>query len=297
MELKQLEYFMAIAKYGSFTKAASILCVAQPALSQSIKNLENELGVKLFDRVSKGVVLNKAGLLLVNELPPIMKSIHVLPHKIKDIDEITKNTITIVLHAASVILTQCLVEYKRKNSKVIFKMFNDPNILHYDLLLDTLLPNERIDKENILFTEPLLLAVPISSPLADYDSIDLADTAREDYVCPDLFQPLRIVCDKYCRDAGFYPHVAFENTRVELVRDLICAGLGIGFWPQYSWKEVQTMSRSSKNAHKLIRINEPKCTRAIKIIKSPNLKTDSVAADFYNFLKNYYTVNELQQIM
>src|SRR5439155_14911929 len=61
MEIHQLEYLIAIAEEGSFTKAAERLLVAQPSLSQQIKKLEQEVGRPLFDRLPRGVVLTEAG--------------------------------------------------------------------------------------------------------------------------------------------------------------------------------------------------------------------------------------------
>ena len=61
MELLQLRYFLVAAKYEHMTKAAEVLRIAQPALSQSIKRLEQELGVPLFDREKRNFGLNDAG--------------------------------------------------------------------------------------------------------------------------------------------------------------------------------------------------------------------------------------------
>ena len=84
MELQQLQYFLVAAKYEHITKAANSLHIAQPALSQSIKRLEAELGVKLFDRKKGGITLSASGKLLVEELKPIMKSLDNLPKKLSE---------------------------------------------------------------------------------------------------------------------------------------------------------------------------------------------------------------------
>ncbi|WP_326810041.1 LysR family transcriptional regulator [Streptomyces scopuliridis] len=61
MDARQLEYFLAIVEHGGFSKAAAALHVAQPSLSQAMANLEADLGVALFHRVGRGVVLSEAG--------------------------------------------------------------------------------------------------------------------------------------------------------------------------------------------------------------------------------------------
>ena len=61
MELLQLRYFCTVAHYQSVTRAAAELMISQPALSKSLRNLETELGVKLFDRTGRGIQLNSTG--------------------------------------------------------------------------------------------------------------------------------------------------------------------------------------------------------------------------------------------
>lgn len=75
MEIQQFRYFLAAARYENLTKAAEDLHIAQPALSQSIKRLETELGVSLFDRKNHRIELNEQGKLLKKRLIPILESI------------------------------------------------------------------------------------------------------------------------------------------------------------------------------------------------------------------------------
>ena len=106
MELQQLQYFLVAAKYEHITKAANSLHIAQPALSQSIKRLEMELGVKLFERKKGGIVLTNSGKLLVEELKPIMKSLDNLPKKLSDTARKQNQTIRLNVLAASVLVTK-----------------------------------------------------------------------------------------------------------------------------------------------------------------------------------------------
>ncbi|RBL65153.1 LysR family transcriptional regulator, partial [Pseudomonas sp. MWU13-2625] len=68
MEIRHVRYFLAIADSGSFTRAASELGIAQPALSQALNRMEKELGVRLFDRSRRGATLTPAGLAMVDDL-------------------------------------------------------------------------------------------------------------------------------------------------------------------------------------------------------------------------------------
>src|SRR6476469_5549333 len=64
MDLRQLEYVVAVVEHGGFTKAAAALHVAQPSLSQGVRGLERELGVELFERVGRSVAIDAAGRVL-----------------------------------------------------------------------------------------------------------------------------------------------------------------------------------------------------------------------------------------
>ena len=79
MELKQLRQFMVAARYEHFTRAAEVLQIAQPALTQSIRKLERELGVTLFHQEGRNVSLNSSGRLLQERLQPILSALDNLP--------------------------------------------------------------------------------------------------------------------------------------------------------------------------------------------------------------------------
>ena len=87
----------------------------------------------------------------------------------------------------------------------------------------------------VMLEEDLYLAVPTHSPYGDKDSINLADTRNAGYICLAGSRPIRQICNSYFSEADFVPNVIFESDTTESVRNLIAAGLGIGFWPQYSW--------------------------------------------------------------
>ena len=73
MELQQLKYFEVVAKYENMTRAAAELHIAQPAVSQSISRLEDELDTRLFDRKGKRISLNAQGRFLLERLPEMLR--------------------------------------------------------------------------------------------------------------------------------------------------------------------------------------------------------------------------------
>ena len=85
MELLQFRYFLEAARYENLTRAADELHIAQPALSQSIMRLENELGVTLFEKVGRGVTLTKAGKMFLEYANRILEDCNVAVDKMQEL--------------------------------------------------------------------------------------------------------------------------------------------------------------------------------------------------------------------
>lgn len=122
MELLQFRYFLEAARYENLTRAADELHIAQPALSQSIMRLENELGVKLFDRRNHHVYLNDQGKLLRKRLIPLMESIDSLKDELWESVCSSEKTISLNFFAASQFITNCIIAYKAEHPDVKFQV-------------------------------------------------------------------------------------------------------------------------------------------------------------------------------
>lgn len=282
MELQQLQYFLVAAQYEHITKAANSLHIAQPALSQSIKRLEAELGVKLFDRKKGGITLSDSGKVLVEELKPIMKSLDNLPKKLADTARKQHHTIHLNVLAASVLVTNCIIAYKAKQPDVNFQFIQNPLSMDYDLCITATLPRRAPAVNQIMLEEKFYLAVPASSPYAKFDEIDLAEVSEEGFIMMADTRPIRSICDQFCLQAGFAPDIVFESMNFESVRSLISAGLGVGFWPEYSWESAE----HSKNMV-LLPVKSPECKRDIIITHNEQFSDNPYVKDFHDFLIEY----------
>ena len=101
MELFQLKYFLAVAKYEHVTKAAESLHIAQPAVSQAIRHLEEEFDTPLFDRENRHITLNATGKMLQKRLTPIMAALDAIPDEIKEAAQQNQPVIHLNLRSAS----------------------------------------------------------------------------------------------------------------------------------------------------------------------------------------------------
>ena len=94
-------------------------------------------------------------------------------------------------------------------------------------------------------------------------------------------RPIRRICDRFCLEAGFAPHTVCETDNPESVRNLIAAGLGVGFWPEYSWGLLSSPQIC------LLPISPVECCRDIVIRFRPRSEEMKTATDFFCFLMDY----------
>ena len=276
MELLQLRYFLVAAQYQHMTKAAEHLQIAQPALSQAIHRLEAELGVPLFERKNRSIELNEEGKFLQKRLIPLLSSLDRLPEELRKGKEASTHTVHLRLLSASALITNKIIAYRNLRPDVNFQLYQTPGQEDdYDVCVtarraDTA-PKEN-DPATIMLEEDLYLAVPAHSP---YGSICLGGS-----------KPIRQISNSYFIDAGFSPHIIFESDTTESVRNLIAAGMGIGFWPACSWGPL-TSNFGSSPGHfpvKLLPITDQKCRRQIILTCSEKGKNSTIVKDFCNYL-------------
>ena len=96
MDVRQLTYFLAVVDHGGFTRAAEQLLIAQPSLSQTIKGLERELGVPLFHRIGRRVVLSEAGEELVGPARVVVRDLEAARSAVDDLRGVRSGRLDVV---------------------------------------------------------------------------------------------------------------------------------------------------------------------------------------------------------
>lgn len=283
MELSQIRYFLDAAQTQHITKSAERMHLAQPALTKSIHNLEKELGVPLFARRGRNIVLTQYGEYVRDKLQPLMNSLDRVPAELAHMAETENHTIRLSVLAASTIVTQAIIEYKKKYPNINFHVLQNPEQELFDIEITTnLFYNNKGNSDNLFIcTEKIFLAVPNTEKYQGRTSIDLAEVKDEGFISLFGSKQLRSICDKFCHHAGFEPNIIFESDSPFAVKNMIGANLGIGFWPEFTWGEI------SSSQAKLLEINNPICRRDI-LVSYKSIKTDHTYAEkFYEFLKGF----------
>lgn len=283
MELLQLRYFLAVAESEHMTNTAKQLHIAQPALTQSIHRLEQELGVSLFERAGRGIHLSPAGAYVRDRVKPAMETLENVVRDVQLFQQGEQGVVRVGVHAASGVAIDGIAAYSELNPHVSFEITQDERERHRDVIVTTITPRGSSTVENAVektpFSERIGIAVPAGSTLGDTAS--LADFASERFIALAGSRRFREVCDTFCAQRAFTPHIAFESDNPLVVKKMIGLGLGVGFWPDHSWGDLDPASC------RLVHLRETEFTRDVIVAKTSRCTPDSEAQRFYEFLLDY----------
>jgi len=243
MELQQLKYFREVAKREHVTRAAEKLFVSQSAISRAVSQLEEELGVPLFYRQGRAVVLSPYGRVFLEH---VTQALSILENGKRLLSEQTGKESGSVslgfLHSLGIEMVPRLIkEYRRKHPKIQFTLLvqRSGEMLMKELAAGSIdlcfsvpgMFGQSDVRWNHLLDEKLLIAMPKTHRLAARRSLSMKELSSEPFLALSPEHTLRIIFDKACADASFLPKIAFEGMDVATLRGLIGAGLGIALLP------------------------------------------------------------------
>jgi LysR family transcriptional regulator, hydrogen peroxide-inducible genes activator len=243
MEIHQLRYFCAVARNGTFTRAAEAERVAQPSLSQQILKLEAELGAKLFDRLSRSARLTAFGKAFLPNAERILRELSEAKTEIlemigKDKGEVTIGAIPTV---APYFLPPVLSTFFRQYSGIAVNVMEDttPMLLQQlqagtvDLVI-TALPLDGVDLLSIkLLQEPFFLVVPQSHFLSGRKMIKLEEVPKQSrFLLLKEGHCFRDSIIAACRKSGIAANVVFESGQFATILAMVAAGMGISAVPK-----------------------------------------------------------------
>ena len=190
------------------------------------------------------------------------------------------------MNAASIIVTQAIIEYSQINPDIIFNVSQERDSDLDDIVICSNMPQiETALSCHFSISERIFAAVPESNEkYKNRSTISLAELKDESFVCLMGSRQLRSICDQYCKTAGFTPKIIFESDNPTSVRNMIAARVGVGFWPEFSWGN----SKIDSAGVRLLEIKDPECTREIHITCSKEAIDNNRIAEFYEFLKHFF---------
>ncbi len=244
IELRHLRYFLAVVDTLHFTKAAKLLGIAQPPLSQQIKKLEELLGHPLFVRSTRGVRLTPAGTMLATRARDTLNRVNDDLAQVRRLGRGEEGTLTVGF-SGSVMFTnlpRAIQAYRRRYPKVELRLRELVTASQLTALLDRTIdlafmrdgdPTEGIEIGTLL-QERFIAVVPESHPLATKRDLRMRDLAHERFVLFGRHHGL-LAYDRTidaCRQAGFTPNIVQEAPQFPTVIRLVAAGIGVSLTPE-----------------------------------------------------------------
>ncbi|HEY9910154.1 MAG TPA: LysR family transcriptional regulator [Thermosynechococcaceae cyanobacterium] len=238
-----MHYFIAVAEELHFSRAAERLHISQPPLSQQIRDLEDELGVKLFERTKRHVQLTEAGKVFLERSYGVLVQLEQAIEATQRIGrgEVGRLAIGFVGSATYTVLPDILSAFRAQFPAVELRLHEltttqQIQALH-DKQVDVGIVRSAIIEPGLsvecILQESLVLALPATHPFSAQTKVSLSTLADESFILfPAKMGPIfyeQII--NMCQQAGFRPKVAQEAVQMQTIIGLVAAGLGIAFVP------------------------------------------------------------------
>ena len=245
--LRQIQYFVAVAEQGSVTRAAQNLSISQSSITEALKELENDLGVVLFERHPRGLSVTHNGHQFLRHATKILATVSDARTSFSGQENIPSGTLNIGVTSlvAGYVLSDLLARYRRACPGVEVSAIEDNGSYVEHLLvggeLDVAvmvisnLRDRMALQAEILETSPYRLWLPMGHPLDSADIISIADIAREPLIMLTVDE-IEENTGKLLTALGARPHVAFRTRSVEAVRSLVATGAGVALLPDLVYR-------------------------------------------------------------
>ena len=244
MELRQLEYFLMVSDLASFTRAAERLYVSQPAVTNAVRSLEEELGIQLLDRSQRKVTLTAEGKIFYRHIQNIMQGISTTLNEINDLKSHNRGHLTIgVTPLAGITSTsRLLAEFRAAYPNISISVAEHNvgqllELLHADKLdfafVFDLTEQERT-RLNILplACEELMVCCARRHALSRMNSVTLAELTEEPFILMETSCLFRQMLVKHFEEADSMPPVSMETMQVQLLKSLVAENAGISILPE-----------------------------------------------------------------
>lgn len=257
MDFNQVRYFLALAETLNFTKAAALCYVSQPALTQAIKRLEEELGGELINRVGRDTELTELGTKILEQFQIIDESRQTVKTTAKAVcaGEVAELQIGIMCTVGPRILSKLLADFQKKHESISLVLRDiTPAEIDVKLMageLDGVFCARHKEssaqlKNTFLFKEPMVIIFPEGHSYSAMDVVSVREVATQRYVD-------RVLCEfrddfiKLFQRENLHLDVAFSSQREDWIQNMVRDGVGVCILPRYSLLEPELDYRPVKD--------------------------------------------------
>ncbi len=236
MELLQLTYFCDAAQSEKFSATARKFMVPTSNISQSVKRLEKELSVELFEHYANRVRLSDAGRRFYEKASAALALLEEAKGDVRREGECISGEIRMLVLCNRRFVTETIEAFNRVYPKVSFLLRHAPTEGdEYDIVISDRCPSD-CESYGVLAEEEILLSLPKTHALAKRERLTPRDLEKERFISMPRGRSLYRMTEKICADGGFVPNVTIETDDPHYVRKYVELGLGVAFVPAFSWK-------------------------------------------------------------
>jgi LysR family transcriptional regulator, transcription activator of glutamate synthase operon len=296
MELRQLRYLVALAEEQHFTRAAAREHIAQPALSQQIRRLEQEVGLSLVERTTRRVTVTEAGKALVARARRILAEVDAATAEMQAFTGVRTGHVTVgTMHTMGPVdVSLALAVFHQRHPGVELTVREQSSEELAEMLRDDVLDlaflsvTERMESHGLglhqLVSEELVVVLPIDHPLAGHDEVRMAELADEQFISYREGARLRELLVFAGRTAGFEPAVQLESNESERIRRLVARHMGVAILPRSDAERPDAEVTSAT-------LIDPSLTRDITLACREGRRLAPAAAEFLALSKELFSTD------
>ena len=242
MEILQLKYFSHAAKSENFSHTAQKFMVPTSSVSASIKKLEYEIGVKLFDRTANKIKLNEYGKILLQAIDKSEKLFKKAKADIFDLSQTPFGELNMLILTNRQKVTEVISQFKVKYPKISLNIrhqgqIDQSNINAYDIIVTDQNITTDCFNQKFWLHEEVFLAVHKDNQLSKKNSVSTHELKYEKFICMPKGSSLRYCMDMFLQQRDLNPEIVIECDDPQYIRKYLKMGLGVTFFPENSWKE------------------------------------------------------------
>jgi DNA-binding transcriptional LysR family regulator len=285
MDLRELRAFVAVADHGGVARAASALYLSSSSISHTITSLEADLGVRLFHRLARGMVLTDVGEAMLGPARRALKEVAATEAVARTVDGTISGRVTVApgrIFLSPVI--ELVARFHLEHPHVVVTLHEPVNNSVIAELVRSgeadfgVLSTETVPRDLMagdLGVQTHALVVPAGHPLASRSEITYADLDGVDVITSPAGTPFRLMFDDRCRAAGCSPRVVAETDHLQSVLELVALGVGA---------TVGTVESAAILGDRAVAVPlAPPETRAMSLVTRGEVRTPAVEA-FWQFV-------------
>ncbi|MDQ0475183.1 LysR family transcriptional regulator [Labrys wisconsinensis] len=241
MEFRTLRAFVEVVRQGGFSQAAKVVFATQSTVSKAVRQLEDELGVTLLDRIGHRSRLTVAGEVVFRRAVRMLAQRDDLMAELEDLQGLRRGTLRLGLPpiGSSLLFAPVFAAYRSRHPRVDIRLVEHGSDRLEEILrageIDlaaSLLPVSEEFAWQAVRREPLVALLPAGHALAGRAEIALPDLKDVPFVLFETGFALNRILLEACRRHGFEPTVAAQSSQIDFLVELAAAGLGVAFLPR-----------------------------------------------------------------